>query len=1228
MKNGTLLNILGYIILLVCSTSCSGDDALVNDGSHNTTDVAVTSNPTKVGVSFATIDGYVNLNLITANYSKQEIGVEFSMNEDLKFSGRATTKELTGNKLTVHVDTLTANTKYYYRTYVKLNDIVYNGEIRSFNTKDFNNVTSTSDATNLTFTSVTLNGIANIGSVDEEENFTIGFAYSKIKSKLVPDSIQYTSRRECPINNVKDKLYSINLTDLQNSTTYYYCSYMKMGKKYKTGQIKSFSTRDIDSGLITGEATDITLTSATLNGISEIVNLYPLNYTIRQGFLYSSNEDDLINGNNYWSGIKTIDAVVKGNVLTAEIKELQPNSTYYYCVYATIDNTTLKGQVKMFTTSSTDNVLITKPATEITFNSATLNGTTNLSNVYKNGTKQISYNFRYSTNKNSLTQESYYSSNYASVSPSQNGNSLVASINNLKDNTTYYYCVEANIDGTHLVGEIMSFTTHAIDSSIEKLDATNITLNSAKLTATVNKNCGDDTHFAFHISKDNSNVTSSSNRINATFKVENNKIQIQTDIDHLQDNTTYYYCLAMTMKTGQTIYSQLKSFSTYRKTDYLKTEDATDVTTTTAVVNGKGNLESLYQSSITYYIYYSKYQNMTSILTKQCVKAGNNLQAEISDLSKETTYYYCIAAIIDRLEIRGEVKSFITKGDADYFSTGDAGNITLTTAKIHAISSLSSLYPADAISYRVQYSTNKENVKTANSITAPLDKIKLETTLTGLAINTTYFYCCFANAGGAEFYGDIKSFKTLSAEGAIETGNASNITFTTADIAGSTTLPALTSNPNAIEYFIKYSTDQNMKTSNSIPAKIEGNQLFASLSGLSLNTTYYYCCMAKVEGSEIIGRIKNFKTLKAEGGIQTNDASDITLTTAKINGTTSFSFELSQTLKFAIKYSPNQNFSNAKTATATLNNNSLSAVITNLLINQTYYYYCFTELNGIEYSGEVKSFKTLAGTDHILAGEASDITVNSATINGSSTITSIYKGNSTIKYSVNYSRKKDFSLPGTASVSVNGNSLSAKLYGLSSYTTYYYRFVAIIEEQTIVSDTREFQTKEVELPLGFIDLGLPSGTKWASQNIGAENPSSRGTYYAWGETTTKSNFNESNYKHSNKDLSSSIAGTDYDAAFMAGKGRIPTAADFEELITYCTWRESTYNGVVGYFIEGKNGNHIFLPSAGRKETSAVYLGSCMYWTSNNGSPKKAKCLKDKTITEYERYFGLPIRSVQ
>ena len=68
MKNGTLLNILGYIILLVCSTSCSGDDALVNDGSHNTTDVAVTSNPTKVGVSFATIDGYVNLNLITANY--------------------------------------------------------------------------------------------------------------------------------------------------------------------------------------------------------------------------------------------------------------------------------------------------------------------------------------------------------------------------------------------------------------------------------------------------------------------------------------------------------------------------------------------------------------------------------------------------------------------------------------------------------------------------------------------------------------------------------------------------------------------------------------------------------------------------------------------------------------------------------------------------------------------------------------------------------------------------------------------------------------------------------------------------------------------------------------------------------------------------------------------------------------------------------------------------------
>ena len=134
--------------------SCSSDDdEKLDDGSSNTTDVAVTSNVSKLGVTYAHIDGYVNLNLITSSYTSQQVGIELAMTEDFVNAKQTKSNELEGHKLTVVIDTLSAQTKYYYRTFVKVNDLNYYGEKRSFTTKDFTNITSTGDASDLTFTS-------------------------------------------------------------------------------------------------------------------------------------------------------------------------------------------------------------------------------------------------------------------------------------------------------------------------------------------------------------------------------------------------------------------------------------------------------------------------------------------------------------------------------------------------------------------------------------------------------------------------------------------------------------------------------------------------------------------------------------------------------------------------------------------------------------------------------------------------------------------------------------------------------------------------------------------------------------------------------------------------------------------------------------------------------------------------------------------------------------------
>ena len=137
-----------------------------------------------------------------------------------------------------------------------------------------------------------------------------------------------------------------------------------------------------------------------------------------------------------------------------------------------------------------------------------------------------------------------------------------------------------------------------------------------------------------------------------------------------------------------------------------------------------------------------------------------------------------------------------------------------------------------------------------------------------------------------------------------------------------------------------------------------------------------------------------------------------------------------------------------------------------------------------------------------------------------------------------------------------------------------------------------------------VDLGL--SVCWAGWNVGASSPEGYGNYYAWGETTTKSDYSKSSYQYHNGseyvNIGSNISGTRYDVARAqwSGSWRMPTKAEFQELIDRCTWIWTTYNGVNGYKVTGPNGNSIFLPAAGnRGGTEFYYRGSYgLYWSGS------------------------------
>lgn len=184
-----------------------------------------------------------------------------------------------------------------------------------------------------------------------------------------------------------------------------------------------------------------------------------------------------------------------------------------------------------------------------------------------------------------------------------------------------------------------------------------------------------------------------------------------------------------------------------------------------------------------------------------------------------------------------------------------------------------------------------------------------------------------------------------------------------------------------------------------------------------------------------------------------------------------------------------------------------------------------------------------------------------------------------------------------------------------------------------------------------VDLGLPSGLKWAKFNIGANAPEEHGGYFAWGETTEKNVYSWGWYLCQQSECGTSadpfiknyqsagtyILGPAYDAAHIqwGGRWRMPTEDDFKELKENCSCEKTTVNGVSGYRYTGWNGNSIFLPDGQIKNgpnltsdvfKSAYWTSYCMYYSFSTAQQASAFA-PNGNLSKIDRAYGLAIRPV-
>ena len=236
---------------------------------------------------------------------------------------------------------------------------------------------------------------------------------------------------------------------------------------------------------------------------------------------------------------------------------------------------------------------------------------------------------------------------------------------------------------------------------------------------------------------------------------------------------------------------------------------------------------------------------------------------------------------------------------------------------------------------------------------------------------------------------------------------------------------------------------------------------------------------------------------------------------------------------------------------------------------------------------------------------------------------------------------------------------SISMTGLNIATTYYARAYAVTPNGTVYGDQKSFTT----LNYVYVDLGLPSGTLWATCNVGAGNPEDYGDYFAWGETRTKDTYDWSTYQYCNGDeytltkycnrsyygyngftdnLTTLLPEDDAATANWGGDWRMPTKAEWQELLDNTTMTGTQQGGVSGRLFTASNGNSIFLPAAGyRSDGNLCSAGSYdYYWSSslntgypyNTGGPYDAWYLYFGSdycgVTFIGRAVGLPVRPVR
>lgn len=409
--------------------------------------------------------------------------------------------------------------------------------------------------------------------------------------------------------------------------------------------------------LITDPVSNLTQSSVTFNGT--IVDGGTPSYTER-GFVYSTSAQPTIENNTG----KITAAVTSQASFSSNVSGLVSNQAYYVRAYARNTVGVGYGNDIYFATGSLQTSVSTSAATNVSAVAATLNGTITVEGNPAYTEKGFCYN---------TTGNPTISNNKVVVTGSGIGD-FSTGINNLQYNTTYHVKAYAIQNGQPIYGNEVTFSTSWTSTQIQTSAATSVSATSATFNGVIiNEGSPAYTEKGFCYSTSN-NPTITSTKIIVSGTGSGNFSRNVTNLDY---QTTYYF-RAYAIQDGQPVYGDVVSFTTIWVEANVQTSAATNITTSSARLNG--TVYSAGTPAITEKGFcYSTSSNPTINNNRIPLLSGTgNFNYNLTGLSDGTTYYYRAYALQGGNPVYGNVVSFTTNTAEvpPVVSTNDVSNLT------------------------------------------------------------------------------------------------------------------------------------------------------------------------------------------------------------------------------------------------------------------------------------------------------------------------------------------------------------------------------------------------------------------------------------------------------------------------------------------------------------------------------------------------------------------------